>query len=112
MNDKTLLKLAIICSIIGIFGLFVLSETTGAKIINISEINLSFIDKTIQVKGVITEVKLSQELTILEVEDETGKIKALAFEHLQVSKGSKVNIEGTIQEYENEIEIIIEKLNV
>jgi len=111
MNDKTLLKLAIMCSVIGILGLFVLSETTGTETVKIAEIDSSFVDKTIQVNGLVTEVKLSQDLTILEVEDETGKIKALAFEHLQVSKGSKVNIEGTIQEYENEIEIIIEKLN-
>ncbi len=111
MNDKLLIKIAILCSVIGILGLFFISENLQLDIIQIENIDESFIGKNVNINAKINKITYSSGLTILDIEDETGNIKAIAYDTLQVDKDNRINIQGKIQEYENELEVIIEKLS-
>lgn len=112
MKEKHLIKIAIICSLIGILIILLITEFTVIPLVKISEINKDLLNKEVKVQGKIISIKETPGLYIFTVEDDSI-IKAVMFkeELLQISKGDSVEIQGRVIEYKKELEIQINKLN-
>jgi len=106
---QVLLRAALISAIIGTALLLFLSAKLEPRLINIDEIDVRKIDNSVKIIGSVTSVKDTQSLFIFDVEDESGKIKVIAYkgkeEAIGLNEGMKVEIIGKVKEYEGEIEI-------
>lgn len=110
MEDKTLLKISLICSIFGILTLIFISHKIEIPITDIKEINKDQLDQKIKIKGEISSITPLDDLTILIIDDSTGEIKAILFDKIELKQNTIVEISGTIEEYKGEVEIIIDNI--
>lgn len=107
MKEKNLLKIALVTSLIGIFIILIVTEKADLFGYSIAKIDKSFVDRDVRIEGEIVKIKETPGLLILDVRDETGSIKVVAFkeEKIELKKGNKIEIEGKVREYRNELEI-------
>lgn len=106
MEEKSLLKVALFCSLIGILILIIISEKITIPLYTIGSINKSLTDKEVKINGEIASIKETPGLLILTVQDSTGKITVIIYDkELAVNKGDYVEIQGTVIEYKNVLEI-------
>lgn len=112
MDEKNLLKVALICSIIGIFIIFIFADNLEPSLINISEISSSLIDQSVTVQGKIVSIKSSPSILIFDVKDDTGSIKVVAFDekNSDLNKDQLVEILGIVKEYKGFLEIEARKI--
>lgn len=105
---QALLKFALVSAIIGTALLIFLSAKLEPRLISINEIDVRKIDNFVKIMGSVISVKDTQSLFIFDVEDESGKIKVIAYkgkEAINLNKGMRVEIIGKVKEYEGELEI-------
>ncbi len=113
MKEKTLLKMALICSIVGIFALFLFAEKLEPKLIQISEISYLSIDKNIKIQGEIIKFKKTKSTNILQIKDQSGSINVILFENLNnLEKGKTIEIIGKVSEYKDELQIEAKKVKL
>ena len=114
MHEKTLEKISLIISIIGILIVLIISETYNLKTISISLIDESFIDKSVKVEGYITEVRSAKEIIVFNLKDSSDEIKVIIFDNydLPLFKGQKISVIGKIQQYKGDLEIIADEVVV
>lgn len=74
---------------------------------SISNITKENIGEYVRIVGVLTDIKETDELVILNVKDDTGEIKAIAFKNKQfnITENQVISIEGKVVEYKGLIEI-------
>ncbi|MEK6860938.1 MAG: OB-fold nucleic acid binding domain-containing protein [Nanoarchaeota archaeon] len=115
-QEKTLLKISLVVSIIGIFILYLISSKMSLNTINISEINEDLIDKEVKVRGMIKQYQDGPSVKILKVEDDSGFIKVVVFKNKDKNTDlkTKTNIEitGKIKKYKSELEIIAKTIRI
>ena len=87
MQEKTLLKIALITSLVGILILLIILDKIDVSSSNINAINKTLIDKQVKIKGEITRITETPGLYIINVKDNTGNIDVIIFkeEKLEVS---------------------------
>lgn len=119
MNEKILMKLSIIGTIISILTLYIITSQIFSSSLNIGNIDKSFVGKTVNITGEITSISNNKGNIFINVKDETGEIKVVLWEDTiksinindidinKLNKGSKVNIIGDVQIYRGEMEIIL-----
>ena len=113
MEEKILLKVAIICSLLGILILFLVDETISLKESKIESIDESKLDQSVKVKGIVNNFRIIKSLKLFELKDETGKIKVISFDKdLELTNGALIEVEGRVTEYRNELEIEASKIKV
>lgn len=107
MDEKNLLKVALICSIIGIFIIFVFANRLEPSLINISEISSSLVDQSVKVQGKIVSIKNSPSVLIFDVKDDTGSVKVVVFDkkNLDLNKNQLVEVLGVVKEYKGSLEV-------
>ena len=105
MQEKSLLRLAILCSIIGLLILIFVSNTIEPQKLKIKDITKEHVGQAIKTQGTISSIQTIDELTILEITDKTSKIKVIAFANTTLSKNNNIEIEGIVKEYKDELEI-------
>jgi len=112
MQESNLFKVAIICSLIGIFVLLMISEHLEPEHVKISSIKLPESNGIIaRIKGEVTNVKKMTGLTIITVKDSTGEIPAILFEDFsKINKSDFIELTGEITEYNEKPEMIINTL--
>ena len=113
MQQEKIALAALLASIAGILLLFAMAEAIEPKEMKIGEIG--FEDKGLYAKVNARIESFSQKngIAFMQLYDGTGKIKAVAFEANKVTglrKGTLASIEGKIQIYENELELVVEKV--
>ena len=113
MKEKNLLKIAVICALIGIFTLFIFSEQIEIKEKTIEKITSENVDETIKVKGIVTRVTNMEKVAFLEV-SQPQEITIVLFKdsNITLEQGSYVEIEGSVEEYEGKLEVIGNKIKV
>lgn len=114
MNDSSLFKLSLICSLIGIFILIIISERIDISQSNISNITKNDIDKTVKIKGYITRLTETPGLYIMNIKDSTAEITTIVFKEdkINITRGSLVEVEGKVKEYNEILEINAELIKV
>tara|TARA_Y100000310_G_C20402323_1_gene678015 strand:- start:311 stop:661 length:351 start_codon:yes stop_codon:yes gene_type:complete len=111
MKESTLINIALNTTLIGILILLTIAENTT---VNSSLIqNITEEDEYVNVQGLITSSIETPGLYILTIEDNSGKIKVVAFkrdENITLQKNNIIQVEGTTTYYKEELEIIADKI--
>jgi len=102
MEEQLLIKIALSCILIGLPLLFFLSSSVEERE-GIIEQDL------IRFKGEIVEVEQREDVTFLSVVPSTG-FRVIVFDEVNFRNGSEVTIEGRLDWYKGEMEIIGESI--
>jgi DNA/RNA endonuclease YhcR with UshA esterase domain len=111
MQEKTILKISILITLIGLMILFVLSESLELNVVN--KIDQVPAEEEVKMSGIIGKVTNSEKVTFLKLEAEKKEfVDVLLFqsEPLSLHQGDYVEITGTVEEYEGKKEIIANKI--
>lgn len=124
ITDEKLLKIALITSLIGLIGLIIFTPSIEVKKIEIKDVNRRMIDEEVCIECVIEEIKSSQSKNnyFLTINDGTGQMSLIIFEsqltnlknngiNIETYKGKRVNVIGTITEYNSQLELILSNEN-
>lgn len=124
ITDEKLLKIALITSLIGLIGLIIFTPSIEVKKIEIKDINRRMIDEEVCIECVIEEIKSSQSKNnyFLTINDGTGQMSLIIFEsqltnlknngiNIETYKSKRVNVIGTITEYNSQLELILSNEN-
>ncbi|MEA3330027.1 MAG: OB-fold nucleic acid binding domain-containing protein [Nanoarchaeota archaeon] len=104
-------KIALIISLVGILILLFIINTTSPKIVKISSIEKEDC-KEIKIKGTISEIKnYKNKFTTFTITDSTGKIQGVC-NCPNVQQNQTAEITGKIQEYQNNLQINVEKIKI
>lgn len=114
MEEETLLKVALVCSLTGVLILLFLSEIIEVKQYQIKDINKKLIEKTIKVSGKVERVTQTPGLLIFDINDNTGTITVVIFKEdpIDIQENIEVNIEGKVTQYKDKLEIIAEDVSL
>ena len=116
MKNKTLLIISLIISILGILVLLLIMNLKYENLIEISAINKALLDKNIQIQGEITKIKNQDNLQILTIKDNTGKINAVLYKNtnqkINLNENQTIILHGKIKEYNSQLEIIADKIEI
>ena len=107
MDNKTLFKISLACSLMGILLIVYISDKIEAPLFNIEELTKEKIDQEIRIKGEIKNFNDLPSLVLMEVEDKTGTITVMFFKekNVTIKKGQKIEVDGKLVEYEDKLEI-------
>jgi len=102
MEDKTLLKIALLLAIIGTCALFLISNG-----IDIETGNLELMEEgeSIVITGRVSGIIQKENLMIFDI---LTKEKVILFDQANISEGDYIAVIGTVGEYNGEKEVIAE----
>ncbi len=112
MDEASLFKISLVCSLTGLLILFTISDSIDIKKYNTSNINKDLVDKQIKVQGIITRISETPGLYLFDIQDSTGKISAILFkeEGLNISLNDKILAQGKVKIYKNKPELEISQI--
>ena len=115
MQEKTLLKIALIMSLLGLLILYLISDNIEIKEKNIEKITLDNKDEFVKLRGIVNKVIDTERVTIMEI-TQPQQITVVLFKNenktMHIQKGNEVEIFGKVDEYEGKLEIIADRLRV
>ena len=109
MDEKLMLRIAILISIIGIVLLFVLSKFIKIDPISITDIDDTLVGKTVLINGTLTKISASDR-TLLYVDNNT--IPLIIFSKVEIEKNHRVLITGRVDEYKEGLQIIVDRIEI
>lgn len=120
MDDKKIMKFCAILVVIGIIGLFVITTFSTPTSLAISSIDENSVGQIVSISGIVTSYYTSNGHVFMDVDDTTGSIKVVMFEDdaennpwtYDVRKDDEIIINGKIQLYEGELEIIANSVDI
>jgi DNA/RNA endonuclease YhcR with UshA esterase domain len=112
MQEKTLLKISLVTSLVGILVLLIILDKIDVSDSNINAINKTLNERQVKVKGEVTRITETPGLYILNIKDNTGNIDVIIFkeEKLDLEKGNIIQVQGQVTEYQGKMEIIAKKV--
>ncbi len=113
MEEKTINKVALITTIIGLLLLFFLSENNTSTITK--TIKDSSPQETVNIEGLVTKVVHKNGAYFLDVDatrKENMNIIVFPSEEIYLKEGNIVALQGVVQEYKGEKEVIASKIIV
>ena len=113
MQEKSLLKLALICAIIGLVVLFIFSKNMEISETNIEKITLEQAGNYVKVLGRIKQVTDTEKVMILTI-TQPKDIQVVLFKDNDISleEGQYIEILGKIEEYRGKPEIIANRVRL
>lgn len=115
MKEKHLLKIALICSLIGVAALYFISENIEIKQTNIEKITFDDVDRNVKVKGVVNDLFENENVMIIDViqpEEITVVLFKRNNKNISIGKGDNIEVIGKVDEYEGKLEIIGNRVRV
>lgn len=111
MRDRTLLKIALVWSLIGIFLLIIIALFTKPAIVQVSDLEQN-LGKTVVVSGVIDRAVYKEKVAFIDLEDKSGMITVVIFDKVEnkVFKNNLIQVKGKVQLYKGELEIIADEI--
>lgn len=109
MKEKTLFKIALLCSVMGIIGLFFFSEHVEVERKDVYRITDEDIGKEIKVIGRIERVNNTEKVIYLQIGQEkieTVSVVLFKDSDLKLEKGDYVELIGKVDEYKGKRNII------
>ena len=103
-------KAALITAILGVIALVFLSDNLEPGIRAIDKITINDIDSYVKVSGNITYVKNYPSSTLLKIEDYTGKMYAVLYGDVNITKGP-ATVTGKVTEYKGILELEVAKIS-
>ena len=115
MQEKTVLKTALIISLLGLLVLYMFSDNVQLKEKNIEKITLDNKDEFVKVRGIVSKVIDTEKVTIMEI-TQPQQITVVLFKNenktMPIQEGNQVEIFGKVDEYEGKLEIIADRLRI
>ncbi|MDR0900969.1 MAG: RNA-binding protein [Methanobrevibacter sp.] len=124
ITDAKIFKIALFTSLFGIIGMLIFAGWIEPKEIAIEEINRGMVEEKVAISGVIQDIKPSSsgKSYFMTLHDGTGKISVVVFEATIIEfneagvdinsfKNKKVKVMGTLTQYNQEMELILENSN-
>ena len=115
MKEQTLLKIALIVSLLGLLILYLISDNIDLKERNIEKITLDNKDEFVKLTGTVNKVIDTEKVTIMEIMQEQ-EITVVLFKDenktMPIQEGNEVEVIGKVDEYEGKLEIIADRLRI
>lgn len=113
MKEKTLLKIAVMASLLGVVVLYFISEGMMIEEKMIENIDSTDYEKDIRINGKVERVTDMEKIVILEV-SQPKKITVVAFKDgkFDIEEGDSVYISGSVEEYRGKPEIIADEIKI
>jgi len=115
MQEKTLLKIALIISLLGLLSMYLISDNIEIKEKNIEKITLDNKDEFVKLRGIVSKVIDTEKVTIMEItqpQEITGVLFKNENKTMPIQEGNEVEIIGKVDEYEGKLEIIADRLRI
>lgn len=111
MKHRSAYKICVFLAIIGLGIMYASSLYISPEKAIISEIDKSWSGKNVEISGKVISFSSSGKNIFMRLNDSTGDIKVVQFEsEFSAKKGEKVNVTGTVELYQGELEIIAEEI--
>ena len=113
MQDKTLLKISVICSLVGIIVLFLIADNLNLSTTEISKIQQSELGKQVKITGKIESLSETDTLMFLTVGQEkieTVSVVLFKDSDIALEKGDNIELTGTLEDYEGKREILANRI--
>jgi aspartyl/asparaginyl-tRNA synthetase len=113
INEKNLLYTSIAVSIIGLAILFFYAEEI--KLVPTGSLDEIMVEEEVSVYGKVSKVSQYDTVTFIEVDNyvtDTTKVILFQNQDLALEEGNVVEISGTVEEYEGELEIIANSVEI
>ncbi len=111
MEDDTLLKIALACSVIGISALYIYSTGMSIPEHDIGSLGEDMLGNTITVSGRISGISDREGLRIIDItRDETIPVIVFSDIDMDISEGDFVTVTGELDEYNGRNEIIADNI--
>ena len=115
MQEKTLLKIALICSLLGLLILYLISDNIEIKEKNIEKITIDNKDEFVKLNGIVNNVIDTEKVTLIKIL-QPQEITVVLFKNenktMPIQQGNEVEVIGKVDEYEGKMEIIADRLRV
>ncbi len=115
MKEKTLLKIALICSLLGLLILYLISNNIEIKEKNIEKITIDNKDEFVKLNGIVNNVIDTEKVTLIKIL-QPQEITVVLFKNenktMPIQQGNEVEIIGKVDEYEGKMEIIADRVRV
>lgn len=111
MHDKTIFKITLITTIVGLVGIILTTGLVNPEHLTIDKIDKSKIDNQVEITAVVSNIKTTDtQTTIITLTDNTGLITAVIFSKLDnlLNIKDNVTIVGRVTEYNGQLELIID----
>ncbi len=113
MNEKTLLKIALIITILGLVFLVILSQLIKVGESPIAKITKEALEEDVKLTGKITKMSETNNTIFLQIQSQDS-ISVIVFrdETVDLRQNDVVEIEGTVEDYQGNLEIVANKIRV
>ncbi|MEA2036193.1 MAG: OB-fold nucleic acid binding domain-containing protein [Nanoarchaeota archaeon] len=115
MKEKTLLKIAIGCALIGVFVLYIISDSVKIDETSIGKIEEEDIGSDVKVKGRVERLYEGEKvsiITIIQPEDMSIIVMKQDNKNLSLEEGDYIEVIGEVDEYNGELEVIGNRIRV
>ena len=112
MKETTLLKVALICSLVGLIVLYFVSSKIEIK--DYKPILNKNVGDDVKLNGIVTKITDRGNVVFIEVSHQSPVTVVLFSDedNLKLKNGDSVEVIGEVQEYNGQPEIIAEKIRV
>jgi RecJ-like exonuclease len=115
MEEKTLLKIALVTSLVGLLILFLISDSLEIKETNIEKITFENKDEYVKVRGTVNNIIDTEKVTIITIV-QPHEIKIIIFKDenntMPIDSGNEIEAIGKVEEYDGALEIIADLVRV
>ena len=115
MKEKTLLKAALIITLVGLAVLYLISGSIEIEETNMEKITLQNKGDFVKIKGTVSNKVDAGKITILDI-TQPHEITVILIKRdnktIQINHGNEVEIIGKVDEYNGKMEIIADKVRV
>lgn len=119
LDRKEILILALTVSLVGISSLYVITAQNPSESIDLNEVNEDLLGSRVKTEGYVSDMRWYGQTVLIELEENetsltivtnTEILDKLEKEEERVERGSKIQIEGNIEEYDGEIQARVDSI--
>lgn len=109
MNNSFLLKLSLVCSIVGVVTLYLILQFVELDDSSIVELDDLSEGTLVKVVGVVESVNSREDFTVFSI-SQNVLVDAVVFDSVNISAGLRVEVTGKLEEYNGKKELLVEKI--
>jgi len=104
MNERNLIKISLIFSLIGIFCLYLIAETIDVPSSKIKDVDK---DEFVKIRGIVDKVVDKEKVMFVSlIQPEEIEVVLFKEEFLDIQEGDYIEVTGMSEEYDGEIQIV------
>ena len=110
MKETTLLKISLLCSILGLLALYIASSSIDVKDYRNG---VTKVDEDVRLAGTIEKITKKDNVAFIKLrQDSRMDVVAFLNGDMKLGEGDKVEVTGRVQEYNGKEEIVAQKIRV